>query len=179
MRVWIGVAAVLAAASCTEGTEGGAATASLQAAPAMPGLEAIAEVHGLTDEHRLTLEGSPIRRVLVLPERFAAETFVTAGPAWYALSYHHEGLTVSLHATDRVHAELDPQELERIGPPSETVRGEPARTTLNEQIRAVTWTEDGVAFALEVECFHALSDTRCTEPYWALDLADELAEARR
>ncbi len=138
-----------------------------------------AEVLGLSAQSRTALEGAPMARVLVLPERFAAESFVTSGPRWYAISWHEDGLTVSLHATDNVHAELSPQELERIVPAFEEVRGQPARTTLNEQIRAVTWTEDGVAFSLEVECYNAFTDRRCTDPFWALDLADELAEVRQ
>lgn len=118
--------------------------------------------------------------VLLLPERFAAESVVTVGPRWYAVSFHRDrDVTVSIHATDMVHGALSDEERAALPPPEHQVRGVPARTGVNEGIRYVTFTEDGVAYALEVECWDVRSDPRCTAPYWALDLADELVEVRR
>lgn len=130
----------------------------------------------LSQTSREQLERSPVTPLL-FPERYADATVVTTGPRWYAASYHEDGeITLSIHATDVVHSRLSERDAERITPEFHEVRGEPARATVNEGIRAITWTHEGVAYALEVECWQPFSDDRCTEPYWALDLADELVE---
>lgn len=138
------------------------------------GQSAASSLGGLPQTSRDQLAQSPVP-ALLFPERFAAETVVTSGPRWFAASYHEDGeITLSIHATDVVHNRLGEREAQRIPPAVHEVRGEPARTTVNEGIRAITWNHEGVAYALEVECYEPFSDDRCTEPYWALDLADEL-----
>lgn len=122
---------------------------------------------------RAALASSPLR-MLLLPAAYAPHTIVTTGPAWTALSYRDDVLTISLHATNVTHAVIDPAELARLPPPQATVRGSPARVTLNEQIRSVAWSEHGVEYALEVECSHAFDDSRCTAETFVLDLANRL-----
>lgn len=147
---------------------GSSADIASQSTALSPALEALSQTS------RAQVDRSPVP-VLLFPERFATDTVVTTGPRWYAASFHREGeITLSIHATDVVHNRLSERETQAITPAFHEVRGEPARASVNEGIRAVTWTHEGVAYALEVECYHPFSDDRCTEPYWALDLADEL-----
>lgn len=127
-------------------------------------------------ESRAALADSPVP-MLVLPERYAAGTTVMRGPEWAALSYRDDELTLSLHATRRAHPVIDDEELLEIPPADQSVRGEPARVTINEAIRSVGWIEDGVAYALEVECARPMDDVRCTESDFVLALAEQLVAA--
>lgn len=88
-------------------------------------------------------------------------------------------MTLILQATDVIHATLPNGA--QVPPPPERVRGVPARTTVNEGIRSVTWGEIGAQYSLEVECHEdPLRDSRCAMPGFALNLAEELVayEAR-
>jgi hypothetical protein len=127
----------------------------------------------LDPESRAAVDRSPVP-VLLLPERFAADAHVMAGPRWLAIAYSKEGLTLSLHATDHAAPALSEEELQRIPRATHEVRGVAARTTVNDGIRAVTWEHEGVAYSLEVECADVLEDSRCAAPTFALALADEL-----
>ena len=112
--------------------------------------------------------------VLLLPERYAADAQVMVGPRWLAVAYSRDGLTLNLHATDAAVNALSEEELQRVEPAPHRVRGVPARTTVNDGIRAVTWEHEGVAYSLEVECADVLDDERCAAPTFAFSLADEL-----
>jgi hypothetical protein len=122
---------------------------------------------------RDAVDRSPVP-VLLLPERYAPDAQVMAGPRWLAIAYSKDGLTLSLHATDAAVNALSDEELQRVAPAPHRVRGVPARTTVNDGIRAVTWEHEGVAYSLEVECADVLDDERCAAPTFALSLADEL-----
>jgi hypothetical protein len=127
----------------------------------------------LDAESRDAVGRSPVP-VLLLPERYAADARVMVGPRWLAIAYSKDGLTLSLHATDAAVNALSEEELRRVLPAEQRVRGVPARTTVNDGIRAVTWEHEGVAYSLEVECADVLDDARCAAPTFALSLADEL-----
>jgi hypothetical protein len=137
------------------------------------GSEHTAALEGLSAEARQTVLGSSVRPLL-LPREHAAASLITAGPRWVAISARGEGITLSLHATDHHHSVVGDEELAQVPPPSATVRGEAARVTSNEGIRSVAWMEQGVAYALEVECERPFEDTRCTEDAFLLELADRL-----
>jgi hypothetical protein len=135
-----------------------------------------AAVAQLAPESRAALAAAPVA-MLVLPAEYAAGSTVMTGEAWAALSYRDDALTISLHATSRAHPVIDDDEVLEVPPPEHTVRGEPARVTINEAIRSVAWQEGGVAYALEVECARPMDDVRCTESEFVLALADELVPA--
>lgn len=149
------------------GTDAGPATSTSQPLANQPAYAA------LDDASRDAVDRSPVP-VLLFPERFAADAQVMAGPRWLAIAYSKDGLTLSLHATDAAVSALTEEELQRVEPAPHRVRGVPARTTVNDGIRAVTWEHEGVAYSLEVECADVLEDERCAAPTFAFDLADEL-----
>jgi hypothetical protein len=167
MRSHVALFVLLAACGGTEAPAPqptGASTQPLANEPAYASLDA---------ESRAAVDRSPVP-VLLLPERFATDAHVMAGPRWLAIAYSKDGLTLSLHATDHAAPALSEEELQRIPPATHEVRGVAARTTVNDGIRAVTWEHEGVAYSLEVECADVLEDPRCAAPTFALALADEL-----
>jgi len=159
------VLAALGALGCGEVEETGSSSSALQEAPALEAMGASSQEAALTSNVR----------PLLLPMPYAAATEALTGPRWFALSYRDPTHTISLHATDVVHHRLD----EQVPPGRFVVRGVPARSTVNEGIRAVTWTHENVAYALEVECARPFSDERCTNADYALDLAEQLEEVSR
>ncbi|HJL16417.1 MAG TPA: cell wall-binding repeat-containing protein [Sandaracinaceae bacterium LLY-WYZ-13_1] len=126
----------------------------------------------LSAASRRALAEAPTERVLLPPDALLDDAVITSGPGFYAVSARAGELTISLHAVPRAHhAAVDgvhPSE------PGLTVRGRPARTSTNDGIRALSWVEDGVAIALEVECFDARTDPRCAERAFVVDLARRL-----
>ncbi len=126
---------------------------------------------------RTAIANAPVERVLLFPAAFLSDAVVSSGPHFFAVSARHEDLTLSLHATDVVHGAL-PADVEIPAAPFD-VRGAPARESMNDGIRGVTWTEAGMTYDLEVECFEALTDTRCTEDAFVRDLAEQLVEVNR
>ncbi len=130
----------------------------------------------LSPDSRGALEAAPVP-MLLLPAEHAPSSIVTSGEHWAALSARSSDLTLSLHATDVAHPVVTDDERVQLPPPEASVRGEPARVTINEQIRSVTWNEGVVSYVLEVECAQPFEDRRCTEPDFALELAQRLVPA--
>ena len=145
-------------------------------APGAPG-SATAAVEALGSASRAALASAPVDRVLLFPAAYLDDAVVTSGPHFFAVSARHEDLTLSLHATDVVHQALP----DGVAVPAAEleVRGAPARESMNDGIRGVTWTEAGMTYDLEVECFEALTDPRCTEDEFIRGLAAELVEVSR
>lgn len=146
------------------------------AAPATATAQAIAiepAYATLDEESRDAVRRSPVP-VLLLPAEYAPDAQVMAGPRWLAVAWSKEGLTLNLHATDAAAPALSPEELQRLPPAALSVRGVPARSTVNDGIRALAWEHEGVAYSLEVECANVLEDARCASPDFALTLADAL-----
>ena len=138
---------------------------------------AAAALAAMDESSRAAIAHAPTPSMLMFPVDLLSDVVVTSGPHFYAVSARHEDLTLSIHATDLVHRGL-PDDV--MVPPAElTVRGIPARAHLSEAIRGVTWTEAGMTYDLEVECFEALTDARCTEDAFVRDLADRLVEVQR
>lgn len=156
-----------------------AAPAAPAPSPTAPAPDAISPaITQLPAVSRAALDSSPVP-MLVPPASYAPRTIVTSGEQWAAFSYHDGELTISLHATGRSHPVIGDEELLEIPPADQSVRGEPARMTVNELIRSVAWEENGVAYALEVECARPEHDPRCTEPEFLFDLAETLVAAPR
>jgi hypothetical protein len=132
----------------------------------------------LPADARTVLDETPLP-VLVFPSRYAGHTRSSAGEHYFSLNVQVESMTLILQGTDVVHATLPAGA--QVPEPADQVRGVPARTTVNEGIRSVTWGEVGAQYSLEVECHEdPLRDSRCATPGFALDLAEELVayEAR-
>jgi anti-sigma factor RsiW len=81
------------------------------------------------------------------------------------------GATVSLHATRIAHRHPGV----RPDPGPRRLRGGTGHVTMNEGIWTASWVEDGVAYALDLECATA-ADPRCADERAVLELAQELAE---
>lgn len=171
---------LLAACGTPDAAPAPAAPAELLPGPTVPGPSPERPDVGLEDalspEARAELARAPFP-MLLLPREYAAATRITTGERWAALAWRDDALTISLHATDHARPVVSDDEVVTAPPPDDSVRGEPARVMLNEQIRSVAWIEDGVAYALEVECARPMDDARCTEPDFALALAERLVAA--
>lgn len=143
-----------------------------------PASRSLSAVESLPADARTELDETPLP-VLVFPTRYAGLTHATAETHYVSLNVQVESMTLILQATDVVHTTL-PEGAE-VPEPAHQVRGVPARTTVNEGIRSVTWGVVGAQYSLEVECHEdPLVDSRCASPGFALDLAEELVayEAR-
>lgn len=129
----------------------------------------------LDDASRRAVLQSPVP-VLLLPSEWSARSTVMSGRGYYAVSARDGELTLSLHATDVVHSRGDGIEARER---AHSVRGRPALVLVNDGIRSVTWEEGTTSYVLEVECFRALEDPRCTEEAFVLELAEQLVEVER
>jgi hypothetical protein len=87
-----------------------------------------------------------------------------------ALSVPAPGITVSLHTVRIAHEHPG---VTAAGAPR-PIRGGNGYVTVNEGIRVATWTEDGVAYSLDLECAQA-GDPRCADDTYLLSLVEELA----
>lgn len=108
--------------------------------------------------------------VLALADaRFATQAFVVE-PAFYAQSAKANGLTIAIQGT-KPSVRVD-------GVPATTgdrrVRGGAGFVSENEGIRTATFVENGIAYAVDVEC-ERRDDTRCTEDTFVLEIASALA----
>lgn len=145
-----------------------------QSGPAAdPAREAVSELGALDPldaTSRDAVLSAPVP-VLLLPDEWAPASRVMAGRGYYAVSAREGELSVSLHATDIAHAPADGMQ---VPAREHTVRGQPALVMVNDAIRSVTWEEGRTSYVLEVECYRALEDPRCTEDAYVLELAESL-----
>lgn len=123
----------------------------------------------LSDAARAEVDRAPVPVLVVNDPKQLASTVVTTGPHWYATSVRDGGLTVALHGTRlaHVHADIPPAQ------GRSAVRGQPAFVTENEGIVSASWVENGMAYALDVECFDR-ADARCHGESFVLGLAARL-----
>lgn len=171
------IAFALTAGCETESAGGSRAPLTSPGAPTTSTPLAQLAVGALDQPSQAAIANAPVERVLLFPAAFLSDAVVTSGPHFFAVSARHEDLTLSLHATDVVHGAL-PADVHIPDAPFQ-VRGADARESMNDGIRGMTWTEAGMTYDLEVECFEALTDTRCTEDAFLRDLAEQLVEVSR
>jgi hypothetical protein len=138
---------------------------------ALSGDPALEELDGASRQAALS---SPVP-VLLLPEGWRST--VMSGRGFYAVSARDGELAVSIHASDVVHHAGDGMQAPE--PREHTVRGRPARVLVNDGIRSVTWDEGRTSYVVEVECYRALEDPRCTEAAFVVALAESLVEVGR
>ncbi len=130
----------------------------------------------------LPAEGQQVIRdtelpVLLFPAIHGPQTQAMVGPHFLALNTPAGEVTLMLHIGNVVHHALP--EGATVPPAPLTVRGRPARTTVNDGIRSLTWAERGAHFSLEIECHHLpLEDPRCMETDFILELAAQLEEVQ-
>ncbi|MBM4376446.1 MAG: hypothetical protein FJ095_15300 [Deltaproteobacteria bacterium] len=126
-------------------------------------------VSRMSDAARAEVARSPVPVLAVANAKWLASMVVTTGLHWYATSVRDGELTVSIHGTRlaHVHPEIPPAE------GRSRVRGKPAFVTENEGIVSASWLEDGIAYALDVECFDR-ADARCRSEGYALELGRKL-----
>jgi len=124
-------------------------------------------------EMRVRLAAAPVRVLFPRDRQLAEKAIVTVGDNWYALSIPLGDHSLFLQGTDASAAEPAPPDVP-ARPRPHRVRGVPARILVNEQIRSVAWAEQGVEYALEVECERAFDDARCTESAYLIGNAEAL-----
>jgi hypothetical protein len=98
-----------------------------------------------------------------------ARAHLVVAPVFYALSAPDAGATVALQASKLAYPRdnVPPQAGNRA------LRGTRGFVTVNEGIRSASWLENGVAYALDVECADA-ADTRCADDAYLLGLVEGL-----
>lgn len=107
----------------------------------------------LDEASQKAIETSPVPVLIPGASFELSERRLMHGPHWAAFSGKGEGFTVSVHGSGkaRVVAGARPKsETEKIGP--DTLRKTEALISRNEKIWSATWIENGVAYALELEC---------------------------
>ncbi|MEZ4337326.1 MAG: hypothetical protein R3B82_11950 [Sandaracinaceae bacterium] len=124
----------------------------------------------LGPDARAALDESRLPVLLPADEDLLATAVVTSGPHFVAWGADGEGVHVSLHGTDYQWAIGDaPPE-----PPIDQVRSRRAYVSMNEGIQMASWIEDGVAWALDVECDAVERDARCASDTYVRELAESL-----
>lgn len=123
----------------------------------------------LSDLARSELAHSPVPVLVVAEAKLLRAAILTTGPHWYAVAAKDGGLTVALSGTRLAY---DYPEIPTAHGRS-TVRGRPAFFTENEGIVSASWVENGVAYALDLECFDR-HDARCHGAEYLLTLAEKL-----
>jgi hypothetical protein len=126
-------------------------------------------VRRMSEASRAEVAQSPVPVLAVADAKWLASMVVTTGPHWYATSVRDGGLTVSIHGTRLAHVH---QEIPAAEGRSR-VRGKPAFVTENEGIVSASWLEDGIAYALDVECYDR-GDARCRSEAFVLELGRKL-----
>lgn len=171
MNRWLGLLVLSASAVGCGNTEIAYVAPLEEVVPTRSTDVVVDRLAALPGEARRSIGAS--RLPILLPEDPAllASTIVTSGAHFVAWSAEGDGLHISLHGTDyrwRVGTDAAPP------PGTDQVRGRLAVVSENEGIQTATWDEDGLAWALDVECEQVYDDARCTEQSYVRALAETL-----
>jgi hypothetical protein len=98
-----------------------------------------------------------------------ARGVVMVEPMFYAFAAAVDGVNVSVQGTRFEHASGNVAPFER----KDTLRGHPAIVTETDAIWTASWTENGFAYVVSVECARA-EDARCQSKAFVRDLVDRL-----
>src|SRR5690606_16935254 len=88
----------------------------------------------------------------------------------YAFASSVSGMNVSIQGTRGEYPSGEVMPFER----RDTIRGNPAIVSETDAIWTATWTENGVAYAVSVECAR-VEDARCRGKGYVRELAETLA----
>jgi hypothetical protein len=100
---------------------------------------------------------------------FLARGIVMVEPTFYAFASAVDGVNVSVQGTSFEHASAAVAPFER----KDTLRGRPAIVTETDAIWTASWTENGFAYVVSVECARA-DDSRCHSKAFVRDVVERL-----
>lgn len=128
-----------------------------------------AVLDALDNESRTAVGRAPVPVLLPKRPELLKAGKVMAEENWYAFNASHGGITVTVGSSKIVHRYDDVAATKG----KQVVRGVPAFVTRNEGIWTASWRENGVYYALDVEC-NEPSDARCNDDALLLELARDL-----
>lgn len=115
----------------------------------------------------VTVDASPVP--VLVPPTFDEGATLTTGKTWYAFAAREGDVEIAVQGSSQ--GRLIPGI--RAPDPTHTIRNNPGFVTRNEGIWSVSWTENGAAYSLEVNCIHGLA-ADCEEEGIALRWVDQL-----
>lgn len=101
---------------------------------------------------------STIRKLVPPPSESFVKSTLIDEDRFYAFAGSWDGANLSIHGTRVVHHTEAPV----VADATRRVRGAPALLFEVDDIRTVTWTENSVAYAVDLECAVA-GDPRCAD----------------
>jgi hypothetical protein len=126
-------------------------------------------LNALDNESKTAIGRSPVSVLVPKRPELLRAGKVMAEENWYAFNASHDGITVTVGASKIVHRYDDIAATKG----KHAVRGVPGFVTRNEGIWTAAWRENGVYYALDVECGEP-SDARCNDDTMLLELARDL-----
>jgi hypothetical protein len=119
---------------------------------------------------RALVDTSPLPVLVPPDEALLAAGSLIVEPSYYAFHARTGGATVNVHATRPA--------LQYDAVPAQTgaraLRATRGFVTQNEGIYSASWTENGVAYSVDVEC-ESFKDARCASDAYVISLANGLA----
>lgn len=125
----------------------------------------------LTPEAQTAVTRSPVGVLVPRDPALLAAGTVMAEKSWYAFHAQVNGVTIAIQGTNVAHA------YPNVAPSdgNTAVRRGRGHVTVNEGIRTVSFDEDGVAYAVDVECASA-GDSHCAGDGYVLELTNGLVK---
>jgi hypothetical protein len=167
------VACVLGACNSREAQSKstGSATTSEALRKAEPGATDAIALGKLSPEAQLAVTRSPVGVLVPSDPALLASGTVMADKSWYAFHAQTSGVTIAIQGTNvaHVHPEVAPDDGNTI------LRRGRGYVTVNEGIRTASFIEDGVAYAVDVECATA-GDPHCASDAYVLELTNGLVK---
>jgi hypothetical protein len=165
-----GLAACDAGGAASTRAPGAAASVEAQAIQWPAAIEQATRAH-LSPAARVAVARAPVPVLVPRAAPIASRAKIVSEAAFYALSTSDDaGVTIALHASRVAYHQPD------LAPMAgnATLRGVRGFVSVNEGIRTASWVENGVAYALDVECADP-SDARCADEAYVVALAGSLA----
>lgn len=120
---------------------------------------------------RQQIDAAPVRVLVPIDPQVLQRAEVTTGNGFYSISARTDDVTVVVQGSP-----ITPttSRLDVVPPAGRSVGNRRVYTTVNEGIRTASWVENGVAYAIDVECSKA-GDARCASDEWMIGLIAKLA----
>lgn len=123
----------------------------------------------LPTDARSNVGKSPVPVLVPNDAQLLSTALVSLGDDWYACNTKLEGLTINVQGNRASHAYDDLPKLEG----TRSIRTSKGFVTTNEGIEVASWMENGVAYAVDVECADR-DDARCLSDDFVLQTAESL-----